>query len=342
MSTRLTRRDWATWALGFGLGFGLAYLLKTDTRHSPTNSNHGINSKWMTSAETESGAARDSWLSQHLQRKADSTNEDSAASAASADAEMGARLLEDWALRGEYFLQLENPSAQSLLRNNWSNHVARMAQQRREDGIRDVLQRVGLRPEQVDQLERHLSKIDLAVLQAEAHSTQLHLAKDDYDKRLRSVLSEGDYGTYRAFEEQGQARKEVQRLRAHLLDSGLALEDEFSSRLIPKIAGSGAYTGNYWPGPFDKVKEVRFGYESVIQSGQEQLESMRQGWLTLEASMDAEIRASEWWKGIEQYYQKRIADRETRNQRIQRSGELHQQLGPGGFVDAIRNGSISP
>lgn len=220
--------------------------------------------------------------------------------------------------------------------------VAKMAARRSEAGTRYVLEGLGLKPDQVDQLESHASKIDVAVMHAEANRTQLLLAKEDYDKRLRSMLSEENYTKYRAFEDQGRAREEARRLRAYLRDSGTPLDDEWVTRLIPKIAESSAYTGIYWPGPLDPVEEARVGFDAVQQHGLQQLESIRQGWRSLEASVDDETRASEAWRTVARYYQNQIEERERRNQRIVRSEELRQQLGPGGFMDAIRTGKISP
>ena len=99
------------------------------------------------------------------------------------------------ARRGEYILKFEGPVDRKLMESAISAFAAKLGSNSAPElGI--FLSQLGMTAENVQQLQVHNQKIILASLEAEQAIQQVLLARYDYDKRLKSLLSPEGYSSY--------------------------------------------------------------------------------------------------------------------------------------------------
>lgn len=238
---------------------------------------------------------------------------------------------------GEFVLELEDPLARRLVQKDWDEIANEGAERRNAEGVSNFMASLGMTPEQVARLDRHLTKIQKASLEASTATIQLLTARDEYDKRLRASLSKEDYAAYRAFEENRHGRHELDRLRGFLDQSQLPpMADPLAETLAREITRSQAYTETSWYGPFDGLPQVGVGYEHVLQITESNLARMRQGWETLQSSLDPNTFPPGTWQAVQEYFEQRIQAKQARVEELTRMKARVEELGPVGYFESVQ------
>ena len=245
---------------------------------------------------------------------------------------------------GEFVLESEDPLSRKLMEKDWEEFVNRGAERRNAAGGSNLLIGLGLKPEQVGRLDRHLSKIQKASLEASAATIQLLTARDEYSKRTREMLSKEDYGKYREFEEARHGRDEMDRLGEFLRQTQLPpLPGELAANLALEISRAQAYTEMSWHGPFDGLPQVGVGYDQVLRITESNLTRMRRGWESLQSTLDPNEFPDGTWQAIQGYFEQRIQTKQARLEELALMKAKIEELGPVGFFESIQpNPRASP
>jgi hypothetical protein len=180
---------------------------------------------------------------------------------------------------GEFFLSFDDPVARRQRDHQIKELTEDIERNRYQEGHRDALQnRFGLSAEQAEAVDKSLSKIVQASVEAEMTMGQLLMARDDYERRVRSMMGDETFEQYREFERGHLARHEASKIQAVLEGKGVPVDPGTLEQLTGIIRENQAYTDNYWHGPFDGLPEIQVGFKAV-----------RQG---LQADLDRQVRGS--------------------------------------------------
>ncbi|MGE3312087.1 MAG: hypothetical protein AB7O66_19145, partial [Limisphaerales bacterium] len=127
-----------------------------------------------------------------------------------------ARKVDELRRRGEFILEMEEPGFHEAHQATMERVSARVLREREEAGFRSELAQLGMDSEQIEQAERHLSKIAGAAVDANQHLIQLKDAQLAFDARMRKQLSEEGYRTFRESEQAFAARSEVAAFKKYI------------------------------------------------------------------------------------------------------------------------------
>jgi hypothetical protein len=189
---------------------------------------------------------------------------------------------------GGYVLQFERPHSRAALdvtladvkSDIMSNQVTRYQR---------LFADLGLDQKEITSTIQHLDKICEASLGAEAAITQLLAARKDYDTRLRELLREDSYRSYRKAESAEPARHEVATFKESLLgtEPGLDLDSSMESRLVEEIQAAGAYTVERWHGPYDGLPRIVLGAGALRTDIQRRIDAGVSRWERVLAAFEA-------------------------------------------------------
>lgn len=127
---------------------------------------------------------------------------------------------EDWAAtkemneraeRGEYVLRFQRPTTRKFLAHDFKEIVAETARASSAE-YDQIFSQMGIDPAIGEQLKLHASQIHQASLEAKVMIQQLIAARNDYDARVRTLLGEDQYRSYRQYEEGKPAARELTRI----------------------------------------------------------------------------------------------------------------------------------
>ncbi|HEX7860793.1 MAG TPA: hypothetical protein VF773_10730 [Verrucomicrobiae bacterium] len=210
---------------------------------------------------------------------------------------------------GEYILDLERSVDRKATRAAIEEMVFRTSSNN-SPILRHTFAELGLPAEFAEQLETHRDKIMQASLQAELEIKQVQSARQEYEKRLRSVLSEEDYSKYLDFERRLPSSDEMEKIREFASNAGLALDYQAEETLTQLIGDAEAYTLVSWHGPFDGLPDPRTGDEAVTQQMHEQKESITATSNVLLQNTKRAGISSEVQDMLAAYYQEQVRERE--------------------------------
>jgi hypothetical protein len=141
-------------------------------------------------------------------------------------------------LRGDarhYVLDLENPISKLVLSNSITQNLLFYESIIRTE-YDPVFERLGLDDETQEGLRTHLRSIQKARVQIENYLIQLDRAKNAFDRRMRSTLTEDQYLAYRNEEAARPATRRVAAMKEHLRTAGV-------EALSEDLCRSGKLTG---------------------------------------------------------------------------------------------------
>lgn len=172
--------------------------------------------------------------------------------------------------QGEYLLNNERPTTRKFLDWDFSEIVARKAEQRAAEYDR-LFAELGVKPETAEQLKTHVAKIQRAALEAEVAIDQLLTARRDYDQRVRSTMGEESYQRYRQVEDAKPAVREYQRLQEFAGTKNMPIDPQHEQALVGLIQQNQAYTARSWRGPFEGLRQPIVGAENLIPATEQQI-----------------------------------------------------------------------
>lgn len=188
-------------------------------------------------------------------------------------------LMEDleWRQRnGEYINRFEDPLQRKVLLHSISNGVEMLAPMNRAI-LTPVFAELGVSWEAREQLLAHVSKINAAAMETEASLSQLLKARWDYDKRVRSLLSQSDYESYKQFEASGPARAEFANIHRFAEQEYYVVPEHEREDLLSIIQQAEAYTTPSYLGPYDGFPIVAVGKDNVLRNAEELLAGVVNG-----------------------------------------------------------------
>jgi len=172
---------------------------------------------------------------------------------------------------GEYILQNERPTTRKFLDYDFREIVSQASADAATE-YDQLFAEMGVASDVAEQLKTHLAKIHRASLEATVAIQQILQAREDYDKRLRSTLSEEDYQYYRQKEESKPAIREYQDFQNFANQQNTALSPEHEQALVGLIQTTRAYTKGSHHGPFDGLPQpTTLNAESVIPAEERNL-----------------------------------------------------------------------
>lgn len=223
-------------------------------------------------------------------------------------AEDQARNDELWALRfqGECVLELESP----VVRKQLAFAAARTAEERlerlRSAGLDGVLRDSGMSPEQAGMFERHVGKIALAAVEAEAALLQLSQARDQFQTRMGTNLTPEAAARLRSMESTLRSQHDVAGFATYTRSRGIDLDTESLGRVAGLITEMGAVTYESIHGPFDGFPAPASGDRPVMEKLNQDIERMKLSKArALEAGGERGF-AADLLSRVDEYYSERI------------------------------------
>ncbi|PYJ82485.1 MAG: hypothetical protein DME22_18600 [Verrucomicrobia bacterium] len=208
------------------------------------------------------------------------------------------------AKQGEYILQFERPTDRKFTDSAINDMVSRMASNNAPE-LRSTFAQLGITPEKSVQLETHYQKIMLASLDAEMAIQQVLTARHDYDKRVRALLSDEHYATYRQYEESKPASREYAILEEYSREKSIPIDPEYQQRVIALMQQAQAYTETSWHGAYEGLPEPAVGDEAVINQLEQQISQIKEA-VNLLKQKAAEVGfPEEYLNLLDAYYRER-------------------------------------
>jgi hypothetical protein len=179
----------------------------------------------------------------------------------------GTHALQQRRAEGEYILKFERPTTKKFLQHDFAQLAAETAQQYASNYDR-VFAEMGIDPITADQLKIHASKIHRATLEVDVAIQQVLHARNDYDSRIRSSVSEEQYTRYRQYEESRPAVREYENLASFAKANGVEQLDPLEQQtLVDLIQETKAHHLSYHL-PYDGLPHPAVGTASVTALGE--------------------------------------------------------------------------
>ena len=228
------------------------------------------------------------------------------------------------ARHGEYILKFERPVDRKLMESAISAFAAKLGSNSAPElGI--FLSQLGMTPENVQQLQVHNQKIILASLEAEQAIQQVLLARYDYDKRLKSLLSPEGYSSYRAYEDFQPALREYDSLENFANQNNLRLDPAHEQQTLTLIQQAQAYTSGWWHGPYDSLSPIGVGEKMVSKQLTEEIGQITRAAAQLKQDATAAGLPERYVDVLNSYYSQIIKDKQKAVAQLNRSS---QPVGP--------------
>jgi hypothetical protein len=232
---------------------------------------------------------------------------------------------EDWALmralderyqKGEYILQFERPAAKKLRDLNIDRMVAQTSSNNAAN-YEQVFTQLGINSEVSEQLKSHLAKIHKAALETDTSIQQILFARIDYEKRLRSSLSDENYSRYRQFEGSKLAFHEYQNLQSYLQTKhNASIDPRYEQEIVGLIQETEAYTDRSWVGPFDGLPQVAVGPEMVAGQLEQDIKQITANATRFRNRVSQVGLPDDYQSFIEKYYLDKVQTRQRFVERV--------------------------
>lgn len=180
------------------------------------------------------------------------------------------------AKKGEYILNYEPPEIKKAMEQLRRDAVAARSQTNAPEYVQRFAE-LGIAPETGQKLIKHIEKIHQSSLEAESANQQLALAKDDYKKKLQSLLGDDKYDRYVFYEQEKRASQELELLNQFASQRDVLLNSDQIERLTSIIRDSGAFTERSWHAPYDDLPKFVIGKNEVITEMQNEIAGVESG-----------------------------------------------------------------
>jgi hypothetical protein len=172
--------------------------------------------------------------------------------------------MNDRARHGEYMLQFERPVDRKTMQDAIKKFSVQIGSNNAPK-LDAIFAQLGVPAEAADQLKTHQQKIAFASLEAEQGIQQVLAARNDYDTRLRALLTGDVYSAYRQYEASQASVREYDGITAYASQNNLQIDPAYASQIQALIQGSQAYTLGWWHGPYDILPPIGVGQEMITQ-----------------------------------------------------------------------------
>jgi hypothetical protein len=183
--------------------------------------------------------------------------------------------MNDRAKAGEYILEFERPVDRKLMEDGIKAFAAQMASNN-APALREQFSKLGVEDQKAQLLEKHAEKIMWASLEAEQAIRQVLMARSEYDKRVRSVLSDEGYKQYRDYEDSQAARREHRAITAYAEQTGFTTDSAYNDQVVAVLQQLNAYTQISWHGPYDGLPQTVVGREMVASHRSNEINKLSQ------------------------------------------------------------------
>lgn len=223
--------------------------------------------------------------------------------------------LERRRLEGEYFLKHDDPLAKRHYEQEQLPRWVHDLRQSYEHSYTNLFGMLGLTGKDNQQLFEHVVTISRASIDTEQKLRQLHAARNDFDTKLKSLLSPEQYSQFRQAESQRPAIHELELMSSN----GVNIPNDFAYRdkLLEAIAAAKAYSDTYYHGPFDEPPEIAVGTENVIKLLTKRRDALVENFGALRSTLADSGVPEPMIAVLESYYGKRIADKTAMISRVQ-------------------------
>jgi hypothetical protein len=183
--------------------------------------------------------------------------------------------MNDRAKAGEYILEFERPVDRKLMEDGIKAFAAQMASNN-APALREQFSKLGVDDQKAQLLEKHAEKIMWASLEAEQAIRQVLSARSEYDKRVRSVLSDEGYKQYRDYEDSQAALREHRAITAYAEQTGFRTDSAYDDHVVAVLQQLDAYTQISWHGPYDGLPQTIVGREMVASHRSNEINNLSQ------------------------------------------------------------------
>jgi hypothetical protein len=232
--------------------------------------------------------------------------------------------MNDRARHGEYILKFERPLDRKVMEAAIQGFAAKLGSNNAPN-LGNALSHLGMAPENVQQLQVHNQKIILASLEAEQAIQQVLMARNDYDQRLRALLSPEAYSSYRAYEDFQPAVREYDSLKNFANQNSLQLDPAYEQQMLTLIQQAQAYTSGWWHGPYDGIPPVGVGEEMVSRQLTDQIAQITQTAAQLKQNATAAELPEQYVDVLNSYYSNVIQGKQKTVAQLNQSS---QPIGP--------------
>lgn len=226
----------------------------------------------------------------------------------SEDLRENAHDLEARRIAGEYILESEHPSNRDLQ----YAHIARLAANVSSNNAgrySALFSELGVPHEESVRLQKHLEKIALASMKANAAIQELLQARVDFQDRASSIMGEEAYKKYTEFEDASRAELEKNTFVKYLDKRQQTLPPEREAELTDSILQAEAYTHMYTLGPRDPVPSPAVGREMVEKRLREEASFLNERGSAVLSRLVEHGWSEEEWQPVYDYYSNNIANR---------------------------------
>jgi len=230
---------------------------------------------------------------------------------------------------GEFLLRDERPVFKKLQDHDFESITSQTASNNAEAYNR-AFSTLGIPAEKSEQLQNHLAKIHKASLECEASIAQVMDARREYDKRIRSVLSEEDYSRYRQFEESKPAWNELENIQQFFVETGnSALNSQQQQTLASLIQTAKATEEGWWHGPYDPLPQVKMGKDEVLPWAERQLKQITESAGQVLGRLPEVGLPEEFRNLLRDYYANKIQQRQNAIEMISKPRDVRNAIAVG-------------
>ena len=136
------------------------------------------------------------------------------------------------------------------------------------------------------------------------------MARNDYDQRLRALLSPEAYSSYRNYEDFQPAVREYDSLEAFANQSNLPLDPAYEQQMLGLIQQAQAYTIGWWHGPYDSLPPVGVGEEVVSRQLTDQIGQITRAAAQLKRNATAARLPRQYLDVLNSYYSQVIQNKQ--------------------------------
>lgn len=221
--------------------------------------------------------------------------------------------LEARARGGEFILKNERPLFRKIQEYDFDS-IATATATNRAEAYNQLFGELGVTAEVKEQLQAHLQKIHKASLEAEAAISQVLDARMQYDLRIRSLLNEENYATYRQYEAERPARLEAENIQKFAGKRNIEIDSTQQDTLIQAIHDANPSENSWWGswhGPYDSLPQFKLGDEEVLTWAKDRLSDVARSSSQLKEHLAEEEMPIDIQLAVKDYYEMRAQERQT-------------------------------
>jgi len=169
-----------------------------------------------------------------------------------------------------------------------------------------------LSPDEVDKTIRNLDQIFGLSVTAGDSRMELVQARQRFDKEMQGMLGPEKHKEYRDYEDAKSASRELAAIRDYVGKNGRSIDVVEMPMLEKAIRESGAYSSEYYGGPYDPLPHPNVGREGG-EDVSRQLEQLKSRLGALFSGLEG-VASDDALASVKAYYEDRVAglDRVTR------------------------------